>query len=74
VKLLFDENLGPALVLRLADLFPDSTHAHHAGLSQADDATILLSRVTTMIEHALPSRAQAIDALADDETGIIDVL
>jgi len=41
VKLLFDENLSPSLVRRLADLFPDSAHVHHLGLDRADDATIL---------------------------------
>ena len=29
---------------------------------------------TTMIEQVLRSRVQAIEALADDETGIIDIL
>lgn len=29
---------------------------------------------TTMIEHVLRSRVLAIEALADDETGIIDIL
>jgi predicted nuclease of predicted toxin-antitoxin system len=41
VKLLFDENLSPSLVRRLADLFPDSAHVHDVGLSRADDTTIL---------------------------------
>jgi len=40
LKLLFDENLSPSLVHRLADLFPDSAHVHNLGLGQADDATI----------------------------------
>jgi predicted nuclease of predicted toxin-antitoxin system len=110
VKLLFDENLSPSLVRRLADLFPDSAHVHHLGLGQADDATILgfardhdyvvvtkdsdfralrlsfgkpAPRVawirlgngsTTMIEQVLRSRVQAIEALVDDETGILDIL
>lgn len=110
MKLLFDENLSPLLVRRLADLFPDSAHVHDLGLGQADDATILnfardqdyvvvtkdadfralrllfgkpVPRVawirlgngsTSMIEIALRSRALAIEALADDDTGIIDIL
>jgi predicted nuclease of predicted toxin-antitoxin system len=110
VKLLFDENLSPSLVHRLADLFSASAHVHHLGQGRADDATILnfardhdyvvvtkdadfralrlsfgrpTPRVawirlgngsTTMIEHVLRSRVQAIEALADDETGIIDIL
>ena len=40
MKLLFDENLSPSLVHRLADLFPDSAHVHNLGLGQADDAPI----------------------------------
>lgn len=110
MKLLFDENLSPSLVQRLADLFPDSAHVHKLGLGQADDATISAfardhdyvvvtkdadfralrlmfgsraSRVawirsgngsTNVIEKVLRSRALAIEALADDETGIIDIL
>ena len=110
MKLLFDENLSPSLVHRLADLFPDSAHVHNLGLGRADDATISAfardhdyivvtkdadfralrlmfgkraPRVawirsgngsTTAIEKILRSRALAIQALADDETGIIDIL
>jgi predicted nuclease of predicted toxin-antitoxin system len=40
VKLLFDENLGPSLVRRLANVFPDSQHVHDLGLGRADDSTI----------------------------------
>jgi predicted nuclease of predicted toxin-antitoxin system len=40
VKLLFDENLSPKLVSRLADLFPDSSHIHQCGLGAAPDAAI----------------------------------
>jgi predicted nuclease of predicted toxin-antitoxin system len=108
VKLLFDENLSPSLVRRLADLFPEAAHVPWP--SRADDATILnyardndyvvvtkdadyralrlsfgkpVPRVawirlgngaTTMIEQVLRSRARAIEALTDDETGIIDIL
>jgi len=32
LKLLFDANLSPKLVARLADLFPDSTHVFHTDL------------------------------------------
>ena len=110
MKLLFDENLSPSLVHRLADLFPDSDHVHNLGLGQADGATISAfardndyvvvtkdadfralrlmfgkraSRVawirsgngsTNVIEMILRSRALAIEALADDETGVIDIL
>jgi predicted nuclease of predicted toxin-antitoxin system len=34
LKLLFDANLSPKLVRRLADLFPDLTHVLDAGLAQ----------------------------------------
>ena len=37
MKLLFDQNLSPKLVNRLADLFPDSAHVQSAGLDCADD-------------------------------------
>jgi predicted nuclease of predicted toxin-antitoxin system len=40
VKLLFDHNLSPRLVGRLADLYPDSSHAFLLGLDHASDATI----------------------------------
>jgi predicted nuclease of predicted toxin-antitoxin system len=34
LKLLFDANLSPKLVGRLADLFPDSTHVFNIGLDR----------------------------------------
>ena len=37
MKLLFDQNLSPTLVTRLADLFPDSSHVQSAGLDCASD-------------------------------------
>jgi predicted nuclease of predicted toxin-antitoxin system len=37
MKLLFDQNLSPRLVPRLADLFPDSSHVQSEGLDCADD-------------------------------------
>jgi predicted nuclease of predicted toxin-antitoxin system len=40
VKLLFDENLSPKLVIRLADLFPDSLHVRNVGLQAADDPVV----------------------------------
>jgi predicted nuclease of predicted toxin-antitoxin system len=40
VKLLFDENLSPKLSVRLAALYPDSTHVSRVGLERADDATV----------------------------------
>lgn len=40
MKLLFDQNLAPALAKRLADLFPDSVHVREAGLERAVDIDI----------------------------------
>jgi len=37
MKLLFNHNLSPKLVNRLADLFPESTHIYTLGMDQADD-------------------------------------
>jgi predicted nuclease of predicted toxin-antitoxin system len=40
VKLLFDHNLSPRLVNRLADLHPHSSHALALGLDQAPDLAV----------------------------------
>lgn len=40
MKLLFDENLSPNLVIRLADLFPDSCHVREVGLESAADPVV----------------------------------
>ena len=40
MKLLFDENLPPALVEALADSFPGSRHVDRSGLGSTDDAAI----------------------------------
>ena len=40
MKLLFDQNLSYKLALRLADLFPDSTHVRELNLQQADDSVV----------------------------------
>ncbi|HEY5040891.1 MAG TPA: DUF5615 family PIN-like protein [Verrucomicrobiae bacterium] len=40
MKLLFDHNLSPKLVRRLADIFPDSTQTRPLNFSTADDSTI----------------------------------
>ena len=40
MKLLFDQNLAPALAKRLADVFPDSMHVREAALERADDDQI----------------------------------
>jgi hypothetical protein len=37
MKLLFDQNLSPKLLNRLADLFPGSSHVQSVGLDRADD-------------------------------------
>ena len=38
--LLFDQNLSPDLVRRLADLFPGSSHTQVEGMARADDAAV----------------------------------
>lgn len=40
MKLLFDHNLPPLLVSRLADLFPASQHVFALGLDRASDSEI----------------------------------
>lgn len=40
MKLLFDENVSPTLVQRLADLFPGSKHVHDCRLGAALDEEI----------------------------------
>lgn len=40
MKLLFDQNLAPSLVRRLADAYPGSAHTQPLGLGEADDRTI----------------------------------
>lgn len=40
MKLLFDQNLSPRLVNRLADLYPDSQHVFFIGLDPADDRVL----------------------------------
>lgn len=41
MKLLFDQNLSPRLVQRLADCFPDSAHLQEFSLDTASDAVVL---------------------------------
>jgi len=40
MKLLFDENLSPRLVVLLTDIFPDSVHVREVGLQAADDLAV----------------------------------
>jgi predicted nuclease of predicted toxin-antitoxin system len=40
MKLLFDQNLSSALVERLVDLYPESTHVRSLGMMEAEDAVI----------------------------------
>jgi predicted nuclease of predicted toxin-antitoxin system len=40
MKLLFDHHLSRKLVIRLADVFPDSSHVALHGLERADDIDI----------------------------------
>jgi predicted nuclease of predicted toxin-antitoxin system len=40
MKLLFDQNLSPQLVLNLADLFPNSSHVYAVNLDSAQDTEV----------------------------------
>ena len=40
MKLFFDENLSHRLVVKLADLFPESTHVRLVGLESAEDPKV----------------------------------
>lgn len=40
MKLLFDHNLSPRLVNRLADIYPASQHVFLIGLDQAEEQTV----------------------------------
>lgn len=40
MKLLYDHNLSPRLVERLADIFPDAEHVASIGLASASDSQI----------------------------------
>lgn len=40
MKLLFDQNLSRKLVNRLANIFPDASHVHFNGFSEASDREI----------------------------------
>ena len=40
MRLLFDQNLSPRLIARLADLFPGSAHVSDVGLDRATDSVV----------------------------------
>ena len=40
MKLLFDENLSPALSRRVEDLFPNSVHVRDVGMKATDDPIV----------------------------------
>ncbi len=40
MKRLFDQNLPPKLVTRLADIFPDSIHVQNVGMEKASDTEL----------------------------------
>ncbi len=40
MKLLFDHNLSPKLIYRLAKLFPNSNHVYQLGLDQVEDRQV----------------------------------
>lgn len=39
-ELLFDQNLSPKLIKRLADLYPNSDHLDLLGLGEANDSVV----------------------------------
>lgn len=41
MKLLFDQNVSPRLVTRLADLYPGAAHVQQFGLDTVADADVL---------------------------------
>jgi hypothetical protein len=59
--LLFDQNLAPRLVARLADIFPASEHVRDVGLATGDDHAVWSTRspaVRDSVEgRRLPQRA-----------------
>ncbi len=40
MKLLFDHNLSPRLVDRIADLFPESAHVYRLDMAEAEDIEV----------------------------------
>ncbi len=40
MKLLFDHNLSPKLIHRLAELFPNSNHVYHLELDRVEDRQV----------------------------------
>ena len=40
MKLLFDENIAPGLVLALGDVYPESAHVRDCGLKSAPDSMV----------------------------------
>jgi predicted nuclease of predicted toxin-antitoxin system len=40
MRLLFDHNLSPRLMHRLADLYPDTSHVSRVGLERASDLAV----------------------------------
>ena len=40
MRLLFDENLSPRLVVQLSGLFPGSVHVRDVGMASADDSIV----------------------------------
>jgi len=45
MKLLFDQNLSPTLVMRLADLFPDASHVQAIDLDCASDDRVCVADI-----------------------------
>ena len=59
MKLLFDQNLSPALGARMVDVFPQSLHVRDIGLQRAPDAIEALlrmhsGRIASMTQDGTP--------------------
>ena len=61
MKLLFDQNLSPKLVNRLADLLPGSSHVQSVGLDCANDDVVW--------EYARQNEFAIVSKLAPGRTG-----
>ncbi len=52
MRLLFDENLAPRLVRRLADVYADPAHVRDVGLARAEDADVWSMPVLTGLQSS----------------------
>ena len=73
MKLLFDHNISPDLILRLHDLFPGSNHVYHLNLHEADDSVLwTFARELSMLRGFPPKLLWL--GLGNCRTGDIEIL